>query len=79
MYCGCGPGRGNQELRPYGPHGEDVCAGCVLDGPSERREDAQRALDALMQKAASRGKALLIGGAENAAPIEIELDPKRRS
>lgn len=36
MYCDQPGGVGKRELRPYGPGGKDVCAGCVFDGPPER-------------------------------------------
>ena len=41
MYCGRPGGIGKRELRPYGPGGRDVCAGCVFDGPPERMKQAE--------------------------------------
>lgn len=36
MHCLQRGGARKRELRPYGPGGRDVCAGCVFDGPPER-------------------------------------------
>lgn len=45
-HCGQPGGDGPRELRPYGPNGSDVCAGCVFgkDAPPERKEMATAAL-----------------------------------
>ncbi len=34
IHCGEPNGSGARELRPYGPGGSDVCAGCVIDSPA---------------------------------------------
>jgi hypothetical protein len=46
MYCLRLGGIGKRELRPYGPGGRDVCAGCVFDGPPERLKEAEAQLGA---------------------------------
>lgn len=45
--CGKLAGHGKRELRPYGPNGKDVCAGCMFgEGGREPdpavREEAER-------------------------------------
>lgn len=42
IYCNQPGGVGKRELRPYGPGGSDVCAGCVFDGPPERKIEAEK-------------------------------------
>ena len=42
MHCDKPGGVGKRELRPYGPGGRDVCAGCVFDGPPERLKQAEQ-------------------------------------
>lgn len=46
-YCKQPGGKGDRSLRPYGPGGADVCAGCVLGegAPPERKDVARKALD----------------------------------
>jgi hypothetical protein len=44
MHCGQPGGTGKRELRPYGPGGRDVCAGCTFDGPPERLKTAEKEL-----------------------------------
>ena len=46
IHCGQPGGTGKRELRPYGPNGTDVCAGCVFGGPPERKREAERQLGA---------------------------------
>jgi hypothetical protein len=45
-YCGTD----DEELRPYGPGGDDVCFGCANATP-EREADAGRAFGALLEAA----------------------------
>ena len=48
LHCGQPGGEGDRELRPYGPGGADVCAGCVFDGKHPEREaEAARQLEKL--------------------------------
>jgi hypothetical protein len=61
--CGCAGGVGNRELRPYGPGGRDVCAGCVFgedDGPADQAKLA----------AAEQRLALQLGMAGDVAVID---------
>ncbi len=44
MHCGEEGGIGDRELRPYGPGGRDVCAGCVFNGPADRLKQAEEEL-----------------------------------
>lgn len=41
-YCGQPGGRGARELRPYGPGGAEVCAGCVVGEEGEHEEMARK-------------------------------------
>ena len=44
MHCLQPGGVGKRELRPYGPGGRDVCAGCTFSGPPERLTTAEQEL-----------------------------------
>jgi hypothetical protein len=48
MHCLRSGGRGDRELRPYGPDGRDVCAECTFNGPPVRLKEAERQLGARM-------------------------------
>jgi hypothetical protein len=56
VYCKRPDGKGKRELRPYGPGGSWVCAGCVFgeDGKPPHRarvEEFQRIFDGLYDSA----------------------------
>ena len=56
--CKCGRlnGKGKRELRPYGPGGKDVCAGCVFG-----EEDHQANKELLAEAERQFGKHLAAG------------------
>ena len=57
-YCHQPDGKGDHELRPYGPEGADICFGCMTSTP-EREAEAGRLFGTLLDKAdAITGKAL---------------------
>lgn len=64
-------GGGKRELRPYGPNGADVCAGCVFgndeSGPDQALlEQAKKQLAKQVAMAGSR--VLVLGAGEQAGP-----------
>ncbi len=63
IHCGQPGGTGKRELRPYGPNGADVCAGCVLGNP-EREQVARKRLDLSLAAAGT----LLLDPNEQAGP-----------
>jgi hypothetical protein len=68
--CGESEGPGKRELRPYGPGGKDVCAGCMFGENGKEpdpavREEAERQL----------GARLLAGGPLVLVPEE-QLGPR---
>lgn len=64
MHCNRPGGVGDRELRPYGPGGRDVCAGCVFDGPPEREEEARQQLGARLLT----GEPLILDPSEQIGP-----------
>jgi hypothetical protein len=76
LHCGQPGGAGARELRPYGPNGEDVCAGCTFgDGtPAERRATAVRAF--AKQLAAAGPLAVLSDRGPRAATV-ADVEPMR--
>ena len=66
-YCRQLGGNGARELRPYGPGGADVCAGCVLGAgaPPEREEQARSRFAVQLGMA---GRIAVIDPSEQAGP-----------
>lgn len=59
--CKRGNGKGARELRPYGPNGQDICAGCVFgeDGNSPNPEAENEAKRQLTKRVMSPGPHVL--------------------
>ena len=72
MHCLRPSGAGKRELRPYGPGGRDVCAGCVFDGPPERLHQAEVELGKRMLTA----EPLLLVGHEQVGPRRVTQQEK---
>lgn len=73
MHCGRPGGVGDRELRPYGPGGRDVCAGCVFDGPPERLKQAEQE----MSKRLFTSEPLLLDEREQVGPRPMTEAEKR--
>jgi hypothetical protein len=74
-------GKGKRELRPYGPNGSDVCAGCVFGtdekGPNEKLiEEARKQLG--KQMAMVGDEIAVIDPTEQVGPRAPTTEEKKR-
>jgi hypothetical protein len=57
---------GNSELRPYGPNGSNVCAGCFMGGSSELKavihKNMTEAVDKAYDQADENGGGMVVFG-----------------
>lgn len=58
--CGCENGTGDNELRPYGPNGSPICAGCCFGNP-ERKKEAIKQLNIILDTCEELGVLPVIG------------------
>lgn len=65
--CHCGSK--DEELRPYGPGGRDVCFGCAMSSP-ERKAQTERAFSRQLGMA---GPVALIDPEDEAGPVPLDM------
>lgn len=71
--CGELAGTGKRELRPYGPHGQDICFECMMSSPTLQEAARVRFANRLAE---CGDVAVLDGGAPRPA---IEAEERRAS
>lgn len=59
IYCGKPNGPGVRELRPYGPGGSDVCAGCIVGEGGQREKAAKKEFARQLRESTPEGSGVV--------------------